>query len=682
MTKKILHLANDHVFDRDFPASAVLDILRKTAVQLYGEDEDLFTVDVTTLDEDFFHNLTFSELDRYFKIFKNVINSITLTEKQPQHPGINRSIVLYLNTTVAENDLTFTIITASEEEHLVMEMYVEELLKKHTKAAKKTGKYRQHEEFLFDNQFDHAAIVDILQQIDETFLEDTPLQLDVYLTYDEILVLVDKEMTQFRQRFQSGEYRMLTVRKQGLNGSGFELFLHFNIALPGFAYYTLNADKAKSTKAFKEKLNDIFGLDANQQKQLKARFGRLPVLQGSFLLDSSLTPAQIADFAEMLGDRFLPNDALQLRYINADNSCYSHEKPDFDRVHRLFQSSGSGSLYLTKRAGKNRFFRLVLSCRNGRYRTGFYYIASGNPSENEVMETLMLSCFQPQQAELQTKQQTGVRPQLQGSFFFPTSIDADAFVGFLDKLSKRVFPDDFIALRLNCANGDKHLYYDEDYSALKNYINKDEHQVIYINKKTKSGASLSVHLQFKNTDAGTPNAYYSIVANNDRDNIAIREFLQEQLRRTVQQKNGEEEEEQEMQSTGKAIFKKKHFNLKKQCYVRIAPNEKELLAALSEVLGTYKLDCVHQEGLEGFGILDTLWQAMNESELLILDISGQNSTAFYELGIAHTLKKDVILLVQDAKSLPFDFKPFRHIIYEADEIGLKRLKAELAAYLK
>jgi len=105
------------------PAAAVLDILRKAAFQLFGDDETAFTVDVTTLDGDFFPKLTINELGRYFLIFKNVINSITLLEKS----GARRSIVLYLNTAPNIHDLSFSITTNDTDEYDVMEIFVQNL---------------------------------------------------------------------------------------------------------------------------------------------------------------------------------------------------------------------------------------------------------------------------------------------------------------------------------------------------------------------------------------------------------------------------------------------------------------------------------------------------------------------------------------------------------------------------
>jgi len=287
---------------------------------------------------------------------------------------------------------------------------------------------------------------------------------------------------------------------------------------------------------------------------------------------------------------------------------------------------------------------------------------------------------------------------VQGSFFFPTNIHADAFVDFLENFSKAFFPDDFLALRVNRTNGEKHFLYDEEYSELRAWIQKEEHEVIYLNKKTKTGCSVSIHLQFKHKDNSAPNGYYSIVTENDKNNLAIRTFIQENLSKSVQQTTDNEQDNSFSENkkneknaivepapnehfTIHPIFKNTKFAIQKKCFIRLSNDDEMLFATLCEVLNSVNLEGIRSKSLEGVKALDALWQEINESELLILDISGKNTTAFYELGLAHTLGKEVILLVQDARELPFDFKKFKHIIYEKSEEGMKRLKAELEAYL-
>ncbi len=693
MPKKVLHLTDEYFFDRDFPAAAVLDILQKAAFQLFGNDETAFTVDVTTLDGDFFPKLTINELERYFLIFKNVINSITLLEKS----AARRSIVLYLNTAPNIHDLSFSITTNSADDHDVMEIFVQNLLKQHTKAAKKTTKHTIREDFLFENNFTASELADFITELSGSFLEDTPFRIEIYTNYDEVLVLSGDDESTLRAQLELGEHRFLTVHKQVIDGSSMCLMMHFANALPSFGYYALNAPSSIDLKHPKALINRKLSIDTQNQKRLKGTMVKTSILQGIFRIDTKLDADQIADMIEMLGDRYMQNEELQVRYINADNSCYRYEERGIDAMSTLFRSSGAGSIFSSKRIGQKRQFVLGLQCQNVRHRMGFYYISLGNFADNKAMENLMLKSLQAKD-ETSEKSASGVRPQLQGSFFFPTNIQADAFVDFLENFSKTFFPDDFLALRVNRTNGEKHFLYDEEYSELGAWIQKEEHEVIYLNKKTKTGCSISVHLQFKHKDNSAPNGYYSIVTENDKSNLAVRTFIQENLRKNVQQtpdneqdnlfsenkkneKNAIIEPASNEEFTINPIFKNTNFTTQKKCFIRLSNDDEMLFDALCEVLNSVNLEGVKSKGLESVKVLDRLWQEINESELLILDISEKNTTAFYELGLAHTLGKEVILLVQDARELPFDFKKFKHIIYEKNEGGMERLKAELEAYL-
>jgi hypothetical protein len=63
------------------------------------------------------------------------------------------------------------------------------------------------------------------------------------------------------------------------------------------------------------------------------------------------------------------------------------------------------------------------------------------------------------------------------------------------------------------------------------------------------------------------------------------------------------------------------------------------------------------------GILDRILNQIAKADLLIADMSTQNANVFYEVGYAHGIGRNVILVTQQAKDIPFDFKHFPHIIY-------------------
>ena len=62
-------------------------------------------------------------------------------------------------------------------------------------------------------------------------------------------------------------------------------------------------------------------------------------------------------------------------------------------------------------------------------------------------------------------------------------------------------------------------------------------------------------------------------------------------------------------------------------------------------------------------VMGTVWTQLNEADIVLADVTGRNPNVFYELGIAHTLGKAVILLAQDMADVPFDIRHLRIITY-------------------
>ncbi|MGZ8219004.1 hypothetical protein [Methylomagnum sp.] len=67
-------------------------------------------------------------------------------------------------------------------------------------------------------------------------------------------------------------------------------------------------------------------------------------------------------------------------------------------------------------------------------------------------------------------------------------------------------------------------------------------------------------------------------------------------------------------------------------------------------------------------ILNDIWQSINGADFVITDISGRNPNVFYELGIAHTLAKPVLLISRSAADIPIDLSTRRVILYGQSEL--------------
>jgi len=68
-------------------------------------------------------------------------------------------------------------------------------------------------------------------------------------------------------------------------------------------------------------------------------------------------------------------------------------------------------------------------------------------------------------------------------------------------------------------------------------------------------------------------------------------------------------------------------------------------------------------------ILDDLWRGITGAHCVIADISGRNPNVMYELGMAHTLAKPVLILARDAADIPIDLATRRVIVYGPPAAG-------------
>ncbi len=82
-------------------------------------------------------------------------------------------------------------------------------------------------------------------------------------------------------------------------------------------------------------------------------------------------------------------------------------------------------------------------------------------------------------------------------------------------------------------------------------------------------------------------------------------------------------------------------------------------------------------------IIQDVWKSLCEARLVIADLSGLNPNVMYELGIAHTLGKETVLIYQRGEEIkfPFDLSHIRRIEYDNNATGGKKLEQELKATL-
>lgn len=85
---------------------------------------------------------------------------------------------------------------------------------------------------------------------------------------------------------------------------------------------------------------------------------------------------------------------------------------------------------------------------------------------------------------------------------------------------------------------------------------------------------------------------------------------------------------------------------------------------------------------ENTKIIEDIFELIFYSRIVVCDFSTRNPNVFYEAGIAHTLGREVIPIVQRAEDVPFDLQQHRYIEYLNNEEGRGLLQEQLERRLQ
>lgn len=88
-----------------------------------------------------------------------------------------------------------------------------------------------------------------------------------------------------------------------------------------------------------------------------------------------------------------------------------------------------------------------------------------------------------------------------------------------------------------------------------------------------------------------------------------------------------------------------------------------------------------ERGDDVFGssaIMDDIRRSIERARLVVADLTSRNPNVFYEVGIAHALNKEVLLLSQSMSDVPFDLRHLRVLVYDYTPKGCKKLERNIA----
>jgi hypothetical protein len=81
-------------------------------------------------------------------------------------------------------------------------------------------------------------------------------------------------------------------------------------------------------------------------------------------------------------------------------------------------------------------------------------------------------------------------------------------------------------------------------------------------------------------------------------------------------------------------------------------------------------------------VMQSVWESINRARLIIAEMTGRNANVFYELGIAHTLGKPVIMITQCIDDVPFDLRHLRCVAYEYKPGRIDKFQESLERTIK
>ena len=81
-------------------------------------------------------------------------------------------------------------------------------------------------------------------------------------------------------------------------------------------------------------------------------------------------------------------------------------------------------------------------------------------------------------------------------------------------------------------------------------------------------------------------------------------------------------------------------------------------------------------------ILKDIIHRISSSDLIVADLTGGNPNVFYELGLAHGIRKPVILATQSIEEVPFDLKSYRLLEYSTHFVEIEKSRQKLIDYAR
>jgi hypothetical protein len=102
-----------------------------------------------------------------------------------------------------------------------------------------------------------------------------------------------------------------------------------------------------------------------------------------------------------------------------------------------------------------------------------------------------------------------------------------------------------------------------------------------------------------------------------------------------------------------------------------------------ECAKSVRMECLRADDIwDDAVVINDVVKLICNSRIVIADCTDRNPNVFYEIGIAHALGKEVILVTQNQSDIPFDLSHIRYIKYLNNEEGHSELAKTLLARIE
>jgi hypothetical protein len=114
-----------------------------------------------------------------------------------------------------------------------------------------------------------------------------------------------------------------------------------------------------------------------------------------------------------------------------------------------------------------------------------------------------------------------------------------------------------------------------------------------------------------------------------------------------------------------------------------SPGFDEVYKSIQQAARAAGLRCRRADEIwEAPAIIQDVVSLIDRAKVVVCDCSDRNPNVFYEIGIAHTLGREVVLLAQKEADVPFDLRHLRYIQYQNNPDGRNSLLNDLGRRLQ